>query len=224
MAWDSRVIPQSFLSDTGGSVTSAKFTEHDLVTLKQVVKCAGVEAHTHNAGHAERPIQPLCQFGPWCCIQQCAGQMLLGGKWQSHMWSSSRIMFPLSQWSLSKWPFLVVSVGEEKVSWTACWGCPVYVLERAIADGKKLPRLEPPSVCCINTGFSKKHAGTASFLDFESRDREHLMTGLQRLQRMRMPSHQILTPRVVGPIVRRFKISIPIWSANGLPSNQRRQW
>jgi hypothetical protein len=55
MARDSGVIPQSYLSDNGGSFTSAKFTEH-LGALKQVVKFAGVGAHHHN-GHAERAIQ-----------------------------------------------------------------------------------------------------------------------------------------------------------------------
>jgi hypothetical protein len=40
------------------------------------------------------------------------------------------------------------------------WGCPIYVLEKAIADGKKLPRWKPRSVRCINMGLSKKHAST----------------------------------------------------------------
>jgi hypothetical protein len=58
MARDSVVIPhQSYLSDNGGSFTSATFTEH-LGTLKQVFKFAGVGAHHHN-GHAERAIQMI---------------------------------------------------------------------------------------------------------------------------------------------------------------------
>ncbi|KAI2489016.1 hypothetical protein MHU86_25586 [Fragilaria crotonensis] len=60
MARDSGVIPQSYLSDNGGSFTSAKFTEH-LGTLKQVVKFAGVGAHHHN-GHAERAIKRSCRL------------------------------------------------------------------------------------------------------------------------------------------------------------------
>ena len=40
------------------------------------------------------------------------------------------------------------------------WGCPVYVLEKAIADGKKLPRWKPRSTRCVNMGLSKKHAST----------------------------------------------------------------
>ncbi len=62
MARDSGVIPQSYLSDNGGSFISAKFTEH-LGTLKQVVNFAGVGAHHHN-GHAERAIQTIISIAP----------------------------------------------------------------------------------------------------------------------------------------------------------------
>ena len=40
------------------------------------------------------------------------------------------------------------------------WGCPVYALEKTIADGKKLPRWKPRSIRCVNMGLSKKHAST----------------------------------------------------------------
>jgi hypothetical protein len=40
------------------------------------------------------------------------------------------------------------------------WGCPVYALEKTIADGKKLHCWKPRSICCVNMGLSKKHAST----------------------------------------------------------------
>ncbi|KAI2496717.1 hypothetical protein MHU86_17764 [Fragilaria crotonensis] len=40
------------------------------------------------------------------------------------------------------------------------WGCPVYVLDKSIADGKKLPRWKPRSTRCVNMGLSSKHAST----------------------------------------------------------------
>ena len=40
------------------------------------------------------------------------------------------------------------------------WGCPVYVLEKAIADGKSIPRWKSRSVRCVNMGLSKKHSST----------------------------------------------------------------
>ena len=54
-----------------------------------------------------------------------------------------------------------------KTRWEQCkyhdlhvWDCPVYVLEKAISDGKKIPRWKPKSTRCINMGLSKKHAST----------------------------------------------------------------
>jgi hypothetical protein len=82
------------------------------------------------------------------------------------------------------------------------WGSPVYVLEKAVADGKKLPHWKPRSLQHEYGTFqeTRKH----SPLSFESRGRVsllsitlYLMTGLQRFQRMLTPS-QILT-QCVGP-------------------------
>jgi hypothetical protein len=38
------------------------------------------------------------------------------------------------------------------------WGCPVYVLDKMLSDGKKIPKWKPRSQCCIYVGLSKKHA------------------------------------------------------------------
>ncbi len=40
------------------------------------------------------------------------------------------------------------------------WGCPVYVLDKMISDGKKLPRWTPGSTRTVNLGFSNKHANS----------------------------------------------------------------
>jgi hypothetical protein len=99
MARDSGVIPQSYLSDNGGSFTSAKLHEH-LGTLKQVVKFAGSGTHHHN-GHAERAIQIMSIA--WTMMRHSAVHWpdvanATLWQWQSHMQSSSTIMSPT--WSL----------------------------------------------------------------------------------------------------------------------------
>jgi hypothetical protein len=38
------------------------------------------------------------------------------------------------------------------------WGCPVYVLDKTLSDGKKIPKWKPRSQRCIYVGLSKKHA------------------------------------------------------------------
>ena len=52
-----------------------------------------------------------------------------------------------------------------KTHWEQCkfhdfhvWGCPVFVLNKHIADGKKLPRWKPRSKCAIYMGASLVHA------------------------------------------------------------------
>ena len=44
------------------------------------------------------------------------------------------------------------------------WGCPVYVLNSTIANGKKLPCWKPCSHCLINMGHSPKHASTVPLI------------------------------------------------------------
>ena len=40
------------------------------------------------------------------------------------------------------------------------WGCPVYVLDKTIQDGKKIPRWKPRSRRSVNMGLSSQHAST----------------------------------------------------------------
>ena len=40
------------------------------------------------------------------------------------------------------------------------WGCPVYILDKHITDGKKLPHWKPQSKCAIYMGASPIHASS----------------------------------------------------------------
>ena len=40
------------------------------------------------------------------------------------------------------------------------WGCPVYVLDKTLSDGKKLPRWTPQSHREVFMGLSPKHSST----------------------------------------------------------------
>ena len=57
-------------------------------------------------------------------------------------------LFTKSRWPHSKYHDLHV------------WGTPVYVLDKAIADGNKLPKWQPKASRHINMGFSPRHAST----------------------------------------------------------------
>ena len=49
---------------------------------------------------------------------------------------------------------------QKKLTDVHVWGCPVYVLDKMISDGKKLPRWSPRSTRTVNLGFSDKHASS----------------------------------------------------------------
>ena len=142
MARDSRVIPQSYL-------TSAKFSEY-IGTLKQVVKFAGVVAHHHN-GHAERAIQTIMLIALTMMLHSAvhwpdvADAML----WpmtvthaiflHNHAPNLVTGLCPSDVFSRSR-------LEQRKYHDLHVLGSPVYVFEKAIADGKKLPRWKPRSV------------------------------------------------------------------------------
>jgi hypothetical protein len=168
MARDSGVIPQSYLSDNGGCFTSAKFTEH-LGTLKQVVKFAGVGAHHHN-GHAERAIQMIMSIARtmmlhsavhWPDVADSTLWLMVvphASFLHNHVPNLVSGLCPSDEFSKSRWE-------QRKSQDLHVWECPVYILEKAVvADGKKLSRWKPRSVCCIIMGLSKKHASTVSLV------------------------------------------------------------
>ena len=47
---------------------------------------------------------------------------------------------------------------QRKLNNLHAWGCPVYVLDKMISDGKKLPGWTQRSTRMINMGFPLKHA------------------------------------------------------------------
>ena len=49
---------------------------------------------------------------------------------------------------------------QRKLTDVHVWGCPVYVLDKMISGGKKLPRWTPRSTRTVNLGFSDKHASS----------------------------------------------------------------
>jgi hypothetical protein len=163
MARDSGVISQSYLSDNGRRFTSTKFAEH-VGTLKQVVKFAGVGAHHHN-GHAERAIQTIMSIARTMMPYSAEHwpDMADATLWpmavthavflHNHVPDLATGLCPSDVFTKSRWE-------QRKYHDLHVWGCPVYALEKAIADGKKLPCWKQRSIWFVNMGLSKKHAST----------------------------------------------------------------
>ena len=136
--------------------------------MNQTLDFCGVGAHHHN-GVAERAIRT---------ISTCARTMIL----------HAMIHWP-EQTSLDLWPFAVdyavflwnrmpreksgvsplelfysAKSNNEDIRGARVWGCPVYVLEPTLQDGKKLPRWQPRSKVGQFLGRSKSHATSVGLI------------------------------------------------------------
>ena len=163
MCRDYGIIPQKYLSDNGTAFTSAGYRNH-LVDFAQVQRFAGAGAHHHNS-RAERAIQTIMSisramlmhsFIHWPDMEDTA-LWPMAVSHAVYLWNHvpdattglcSADLFTKTRFEQSK--LLDVHV----------FGCPVYVLDKTIADGKKIPKWKPRSRRCMYVGRSPSHAST----------------------------------------------------------------
>ena len=160
---DFGVIPQSYLSDNGSSFTSADYRVH-LENFAQVTQLAGVGAHHHN-GVAERSIQTVMSIARTMMLHAAIhwSEVADARLWPlavqhaallyNQMPNESTGLSPHDIFTKTRWP-------HSKFQDFHVWGCPVYVLDKTIADGKKLPRWDSRSKRQVFVGMSRKHAST----------------------------------------------------------------
>ena len=163
MCRDHGVIPQSYLSDNAKCFTSKDFAER-LSLFEQIVRFAGVGAHHHN-GNAERSIQTIMSIARTMMLHSAIHwpDVADASLWpmavqhavflHNHMPNQTTGIAPVDIFTKSRWQ-------QHKFHDLHVWGCPVYVLDKTIADGRKLPRWKPRSTRCVNMGLSSKHAST----------------------------------------------------------------
>ena len=163
MSRDLGIIVQSFLTDNGSAFTSKEFTSQ-LAKFEQVIRFAGTGAHHHNA-IAERNIQTIMAIARtmmlhsaihWTdvadpCLWPMAVQHAVF--LHNHMPNERTGISPHDIFTRSRWE-------QRKFHDLHVWGCPVYCLEKAMHDGKKLPRWKPRSHRTMYMGLSAKHAST----------------------------------------------------------------
>jgi hypothetical protein len=131
--------PQQYQSDNGSPFTSQGFTK-DLSTFQQIIRFAGVSAHHHNNGCAERSIQSVMSIARTMMLHaaihwpETANQTL----WPmavdhavyliNHMPNLSTGVAPIDIFTQTRWE-------QRKFRDLHVWGCPVYVLNAAMSDG-----------------------------------------------------------------------------------------
>jgi hypothetical protein len=161
MSRDLGVIVQSFLTDNGSAFASKEFASQ-LAKFEQVIRFAGTGAHHHNA-IAERNIQTIMAIARtmmlhsavhWpevadACLWPMAVQHAVF--LHDHMPNDLTDVSPHDVFTRSRWE-------QRKFHDLHVWGCPACCLEKAMHDGKKLPRWKPRSHRTMNMGLSAKHA------------------------------------------------------------------
>ena len=158
---DSGIIPQSYISDNGSAFTSSGFSEH-LKTFQQIIKFAGAGAHHHN-GIAERSIRTIMSISRTMMLHSAIHwpDVADAALWPmavshavyiwNHVPSISTGLSPSDIFTKSRWP-------NKRYHDLHVWGCPVYVLDKKISDGQKLPRWKPRSRRSMYMGVSPSHA------------------------------------------------------------------
>jgi hypothetical protein len=161
MSRDLGVIAQSFLTDNGSAFASKEFGSQ-LAKFEQVICFAGTGAHHHNA-IAEKNIQTIMAIARammlhsavhWpeaadACLWPMAVQHAVF--LHNHMPNDQISVSPHDVFTRSRWE-------QRKFYNLHVWGCLVCCLEKAIHDGKKLPRWKPRSHRTMNMDLSAKHA------------------------------------------------------------------
>ena len=160
---DHGVYPQRYLSDNGTAFSSKKFTEH-LRTFEQTTRFAGVGAHHHN-GHVERSIQTIMSISRAMMIHASLHWPDMA---DSCLWPMT-VQHAVFLWNHMPDPTTGLSPHDifTKTHWNQAkfhdihvWGCPVYVLDKKIADGNKIPRWKPRSHRCVYLGSAPSYASS----------------------------------------------------------------
>jgi hypothetical protein len=158
---DNGVIPQQYHTDNGSSFTSQGYTEH-LKTFSQISSFAGVGAH-HANGVCERAIRTVMSVARTMMLHAAIHwpEMSEPSQWPmavlhavflyNHVPGLRTGLSPHDLFSRTRWP-------QRKFHDLHVWGCPVYVLDKKISDGMKLPRWSPRSQRMIHMGLSAKHS------------------------------------------------------------------
>ena len=153
---------QSYQSDNG--TFASREYEEDLKNLRQHQRFAGVGAH-HQNGVAERSIQTIMSMARtmmihahirWPDVQDLSLWPMAvhyATYIYNHTPNPSTGIAPIDIMTRTRMP-------RHQLADLHTWGCPTYVLEPDLHDGKKIPRWQPRSRRGVFLGFSPSHSST----------------------------------------------------------------
>jgi hypothetical protein len=163
---DHGVIVQQYHSDNGSAFTAKEYSDH-LKDFAQITTFAGVGAHHHN-GQAERAIQTIISMARtmmlhaaihWPDMVDDVSMWPMAVQYAvfiyNHIPDPSTGISPSDIFTKQRFPLA-------KLHNLHVWGCPTYILDKTIQDGRKLPRWKPRSQRCIFIGLSPQHSSSVA--------------------------------------------------------------
>jgi hypothetical protein len=150
-------------SDNTSVFTSESMAEK-LKKFAQIIMFAGAGAHHHN-GMAERAIGTITNMAHTMMLHaaihwpdatdatQWPMAVMHATYLYNHMPCLETGIPPVNLFTKTRWE-------QKKFHDCHVWGCPVYVLDKTLGDGKKIPKWKPRSKRAIYMGNSPKHSST----------------------------------------------------------------
>jgi Integrase core domain. len=159
MALGHGVLVTDYLTDNG-IFNKTKFVEHLRVHNQRIQYC-GVNAH-HKNGVAERAIRTVSEIARALLLHAAAHWPagVDGSLWPMAVDYACHLYNTLPN-SLGTCPadlFTGAISPRHKLRDLHVWGCPVYVLDPTLQQGKKLPRWQPRSRRGVFLGYSPHHS------------------------------------------------------------------
>ena len=162
IAYNNGIIIQGYQSDNGSSFTSKEFRDR-LDEHGQEALYSGAGSH-HQNGTAERAIRTIMAMARtmllhaathWPDVAADPTTWPLAVRHAVYIYnrvpSANTGLSPMDLWSKTRFPM-------QKLLSLHVWGCPVYVLEKNLADGKSIGRWKAKSQRMIYMGYSDKHS------------------------------------------------------------------
>lgn len=156
------VIVQEYVADQASSFTSQEFQLH-LSNFRQIIKFAGTAGHHHNL--VERSIQTIMCMARTMLLHSAIHWPAVANTqlWPmavqhamfiyNHMPREDSGQSPSDLFTKTRWD-------RRKFHDLHTFGCPVYVLDKDLADGRKIPRWKPRSHRCIYLGTTERFASS----------------------------------------------------------------
>ena len=172
-ALDHGVILESYLGDNDTAFSSVEF-QQELASRNQRMRLSASYAH-HQNGKAERAIGKVMSLASTMMMhawlrwpeQQDATLWPLAVRHSVYLWN----VLPDASSGLSPNDIFTGTIAPlERLSNLHVWGCPTYVLEPMIANGKKLPKWSPKSRQGMFVGYDESYASSVGLqLNLETR-------------------------------------------------------